>query len=237
MKVMNDRYRGYVTITFCQADVTGTLPEKILIKRKLSSALNYSTIGEVAISATSDLDFTVRDYFAIPNKTYTYACVPVVDSVEGTPVTGDVAVTFVGILVRDSTNAFVCGLNPEITSKRNCPVQYVKPFNGRTPHAVSNGSANYDTGTCKGLFLPLDSAGKPTLPTPASWNAEWNKSFLDFLTNRQTKLLKKYDGSIWMIHVDDTPYEEIGNVGSISLFSFNWTEIGDVPVANTVVVV
>lgn len=235
MEVVNDRYHGCVIITHTKEDVTGSLPTKVKIQRRFSQMLRYNTIGEKNITDATDLNFTALDYYVKPNKSYDYMFVYEFSTGEELSSKITISTPFVGILLRDSRGEYISGLNAKCSYKRNRAVKYVQSFYGRTPHAIINGNANYDTGNCSGLFLPLDDKGKPIICNPGQWNAEWNKAFLDFLTNGEVKLLKIYSGEMWMVQIDDTPYEELASVGSISDFRFSWTEITDVPETELVV--
>lgn len=92
------------------------------------------------------------------------------------------------------------------------------------PYVVNNGIAKYYSGTFSAAFFPIEDCCR----------VEGNDAYKlrnqidEFLTDGDVKILKKFDGDIWMINVvGDIKRNDEGHWNYISQ-SFDWVEAGNV---------
>lgn len=160
--------------------------------------------------------------------TYEYAIVPLIGNDEAITVSGTVESSFDGIYILDReqlwgtivTDAF-------INTVRNIEKSYQTTLNNRYPVSSSAAVVNYDSGSATGEFVPFDN-NTCELIYDDGVRTEYQKRFMDFLTNYRAKILKSLDGRIWLVDVNPSPSDSAENMYNRRLVTFNWTEIGDV---------
>lgn len=171
------------------------------------------------------LNFTYYDKTCRANTRYEYTIVPVIGQVEGNFYASEITTDFCGLIIMDDTYIYQTELDVTINTKRSKPRNTISTINRKYPYQISNGAANYDTGTTSAQWVPYDSSTD-------TWNMDaardYVSSFKDFLNNGAAKLMKYYDGRMWIIDVsssDISDTEEV-SVGQVHT-SFDWVEIGD----------
>ncbi len=129
----------------------------IILKSRPEGRFKWKTIAVKETKSIEDFVLNYPDYLVASGQTMEYALVPILYGMEG-----DYATTFATpkytkmFLIEDQ---IVWGT--EITdgfcdTTRNLPSSTVELLNSRYPLFIRNTIANYDTGSCKGSFVPLD---------------------------------------------------------------------------------
>lgn len=164
----------------------------------------------------------------INSAQYEYAIIPVVNGIQVNAVSQTVKSEFTGIYIMEAdefwgtivTDAF-------INTTRNIAKTFQTTLNYRYPKGISNEVVNYDTGSTSGEFLPFDH-NTCILQTEDDVRVPYQRRFMDFLTDYKMKILKSFDGRIWLIDINPSPTDNADGMYNRRIISFNWTEIGSV---------
>lgn len=204
--------------------------EFLRIKRRKKNTYNWITLFEVdPRTEPSGWQFTRYDCTAQSDQDYDYAIVPVAGSVEGNLNITTVYSCFNGIYIFEGGEeklSFCSHAEYDNPISRNKPTTSLVTLGSQYPFTVSNGVANYDSGTFSGIFAPLV-FGNIDLEDHARFRDE----VLAFLTDGKVKLLKQDDGRIWLCQlasgvVDEEIFSRMIE-HDISKISFDWVQIGD----------
>ena len=128
----------------------------IVLKSRNEGEFKWKTIFVKEVHDINDFVINYPDYFIASGQTVEYAIVNVLYGSEGNYATTKITPKFTKMfLIEDN---IVWGTN--ITdgycdTTRNIPSSNVELLNRKYPIFVRNTIANYDTGTCKGSFVPL----------------------------------------------------------------------------------
>lgn len=218
-KFQNNILAGNVDFTLA------SISDLIIKKRKLTD-YKWTTIHKIPIATEEDFDFFYNDIVVASNTTYEYAAVPVLNGVEGAYQTIGVYVEFDGCFVVDTTNAYQVLLDFSSNSlNRTIKSTVVEPVNSKYPYVYYYGQSKYDKFPITGAFIELNK-------NDGTWdvNNGWRhrKAFRDFISNQRTKIVKFYDGRIYMASAIDDINETIGGHPDLVHTTVNFIEVGDV---------
>ena len=199
----------------------------IKIKRRIKGAFDWLTLKYIDISSLEDLSFTFNDFLNGYNIEYEYAFVPVINGVEGEYIINNVLSKFNGVFIGDAEQVFkfLYGTNYTANS-RNQQVGTFMPLGKEYPIIVANGVLSYESGTFTGTVLNDDFEQNGQIDRAAIVS---KKDVLkDYLTNKKPKILKDWNGNIWLVMiVDNIPVNYLQGSGmGIPQVQFNWVEIG-----------
>lgn len=197
----------------------------LLVKRKEVGETQWMTIAEHPVSTIEDFTFAGIDKYARGNSEYQYAIVPTLGNVEGNYTTVDVESKFEGIFLAENDIIYGSYITGDfVDTTRVLPSTVLSLPNQKYGVYCSNSIANYDTGSISCTFVYLD---EKTCEYDFEHIANQTKNIMKYLTNRKPKLLKIYDGRMWLIMVTGNPTD----TGETSIYnriiSFEWAEIGD----------
>ena len=205
-----------------RADTVSTVRVK---RRERGENGSWITLKEFPIKETSDFTFTYVDRYARARTEYEYAVVPLINNVEMNYTIGTVYSDFDGIIICDSNESYQTVADESIqTVTRRNPASIIEPLDSVYPYVIHNGNTNYDTGTVQGLFVEID-WDKKIFKTKSSFMLR--DTVMHFLSNGQPKILKSFDGRIWMVDITSDPTATVQNHPDQVSISFNFTEIGD----------
>lgn len=195
-------------------------------RREKGEDSSWLTIKEVKVESVKDFTFTYIDRYAKAKTEYEYAVVPVVNNIEMEYTIGSVYSSFDGMIVCDKDESYqsVADTSIQPTTRRN-PSQVVETLDGKYPHVIYNGNARYDSGSAQGLFVEID-WDKKVFKTETG--VSYRDKVISFLTNGKPKVLKYFDGRIWLIDVTGDPTLGVQNHPDQVSISFAFTEIGSV---------
>ena len=200
----------------------------IKIKRRVKGEFNWITLAEIQINTEEDFKFTFNDILNENLITYEYALVMMMEDVEGDYIINDIYSNFNGVFICDTSSIykFMAGVKYG-QGQRVQKIGTFEPFGSQYPIFISNGLLNYTTGSVTGDILPADFYTDGLINR--SEGVKLKKELLDFLTNKNPKVIKDWNGNIWLVMIVDNPsisYKDNYGMGLASV-SFNYSEIGD----------
>lgn len=168
------------------------------------------------------------DYTASDDQEYEYALVPVFDGNEGNYLIVTAKSQFDGVFITDGTDIYkfyadVAYGNFQQTQKVNAH----EPFGRKYPVIVSNAATNYMAGSMSGMVFAGDYLKTGKIDRKAI--ASERDTLLKFLTNKKPKILKDWNGNIWMVAIVDNPsvtYYDGSGMGLMNV-SMTFMEVGD----------
>lgn len=198
----------------------------IKVKRRVKGTFDWITLFTVPIEKISDVDFVRYDYIAKNDETYEYAIVPVLGNTEGDYSINSIKSEFYGIFITDNTTTYK--FLEDATYSNNTKAHRTgiyEPYGSKYPVVISNGDLSYESGSLSGTILKVSDNGEIDRNT----TRQRLKAIKDFLSTSNGKVLKDFNGNIWLVTVnDDISSNYVTEVGmGFAQISFNWTEIGD----------
>jgi hypothetical protein len=194
----------------------------IKIKAREYGTYAWITLYEKAINSIADLNIAYQDYRVPSGKTIQYALVPVSEgNIEGDYVIVDVVTKWNKIFVTDETTTL--SLFPNVSygeTVSNINVGMLMPINSKYPIVIKNSNTDYESGSITGLIVNSN--------LPKNFNSlqtvELMKQWKTMLKNGKPKIIKDYNGNIWIGRIIDSPtnsyFANFGNkMGQIS-FSY-----------------
>ena len=216
------------TISGGNIDLLLTQLDTIALKRRIPGTFDWTTLKRVPITQTSDLSFTYCDNLAADNQEYEYALVPSLAYIEGEYITQSVLSKFNGVFVCDASSIykFYAGVQFGAQSIANKASVY-EPLSSKYPIVVTNGALEYLRASFTGTVVSPAEMDSRVLDSVA--NLKYRNELYSFLNNKKAKIIKDWNGNLWLVMVVDnltaTPNNMIG--GQLSTVMFNFVEIGD----------
>lgn len=198
--------------------------DSVFIKRRKKGNYNWVYLFEIPIDELEDFNFERYDDYVASRQEYEYAIVPKLNNVEGNYNVNSVYAEFQGIFVVAKDRIFNTVLEPEVQTQKNHSISVINTMNSKYPFTVSQSLNNFYSGTASGVFVEVDKNGCKFLFEDSY---KYRHEFLEFLANGRAKILKLWDGRIWMVVVSDNPVENQDSNTLKFTTSFGWTEIGD----------
>ena len=189
--------------------------------------LKWVTIKDVPIYDESSLSEIIRDYLVPSNETFEYAVIPVLQGVEGDYIKDFVTTDFNGVFITDTTNNF--NLNKKVSYSGISSVQEIgtlTPLGRKYPIVIKNGEADYETGSVSAMLLGKDYDKTHIINRKAV--VEQINDIKKFLKNNKPKILKDWNGNIWIIRIIGNPnvaYDNNYGMG-VGTVTFEWIEQG-----------
>lgn len=214
------------TITAGNVDYILAQISSIKVKRRVKGTFDWATLFTIPISKVSDVDFVRYDYIAKNNETYEYAIVPVIGNTEGEYSINSIKSEFYGIFITDNKSSykFLEGASYSGNERSN-QTGIFEPYGSKYPVVIKNGVLSYDKGTLTGIVITFDANQE----LDREGTIERLKAIENFLTEPTGKILKDFNGNIWLVSITDnipvTYYSEVGM--GFAQISFNWNEIGN----------
>lgn len=196
----------------------------IKIKRRAYGDFEWIQLYQVDIVTIDDFNiFKVDSY--VPNlEEFEYAIIPVLaDGAEGEYIVESIYSSFNGAYITDATQTFKFISNVESSISRNVSKSSLQPIGSRTPFFIRNSDVNYDKGSFSGKVLGEFENNRVVSRKEI---VQQSNDLLDFLTDGNVKILKDWNGNIWMCEIEDgiSIQNDMKN-GTIDV-SFNFTEQG-----------
>lgn len=232
----NNPYTGCIDVKIRKG---GSLGANIAYLKLYRKETNYSGSFELLykkpISAIEDLDIDITDITVKSGCNYMYS----LDLLTGEEASASIkengsatsSCWFDGLFVGDFDVQHMAQLNCSTSHDRKTEVNYITTLASRTPYRVSNSNVNYTTGKSSGLFLELDQYNNLI----SGDNCNYTNRIVDYLSDGNEKVLKTSDGGMWYVTIDDDISVDFDDYyKGMRSVSFDWTEIGDVPILRTV---
>lgn len=198
----------------------------VKIKRRVKGTFDWMTLSYVQVENVQDLAFTFNDFLNVYGTEYEYALVPITNEVEGNYIIDSVMSKFSGIYIGDAAQSFKFLYDVNYSSNaRNQQIGTFMPLGRAYPIIVANGVLSYESGNFTGSILN-DDFDKTGIIDRVAITKKKNQ-IKDYLTNKKPKILKDYNGNLWLIMITsniDVSYKS-GTSMAIPQVSFSWTEI------------
>lgn len=221
--------------------VTYNIPiTKLLVKRQDTADISgkWLTLYSQPITQASDMDFTFIDFLNQYGKTYKYALVPLLTQEQsgvevevegGYTVSDEVVSIFDGVFVADNTAIYKlkAGVNYGDLSKVQ-EVGNINTIGSKYPIIVSNSKVDYRTASLSATIVADDYYNNGNLNRMDM--VQKRELMESFFTNKRAKILKDWNGNIWLVvFTDNINITFINEYGmGIATLTAAWTEIGDV---------
>lgn len=211
-------------------EYTAEQVSSIRIKRRRKNTYQWITIFEIPIETYEDFIFERFDRFARNNVEYEYSFVPVTNNIEGNINANSIISKFEGVFIMEKEEAFGAILEALVSNiQKNKPTSVVTTLGSKFPYVVSNGEADYYSGSVTAAFIEYDEI-KCQWKYAAGF--EYRDKLMTFLDNKKPKFLKSDDGRAWIIKVISSPAEATNGDPDYISTTFNFVQIGDVESSN-----
>ena len=193
-----------------------------------NSKYDWITLKYIPVESVSDLVFVFDDFLNAYGTEYDYALVPVTGGVEGDYIIDSIMSKFNGVFIGDAEQTFK--FLYDVSYSSNSRMQQVgtfEPLGRQYPIIVANGLLSYETGSVSATIL--DDAFEETRVPDRVKTTNKKNALKDFLTNKNPKLMKDFNGNIWLIMVT-SPIEMNylqGSAMGVPKVQFTWTQVGD----------
>ena len=200
--------------------------DTILVKCREKGTFNWITIYTKNIETLDDFRINLKDYYRPSQKDYEYMVVSYCNGVENAYVTQTVYSEFEGLYICDKDNIYgtlyeLDFVNSTVTTGGTI----LNLLNSEYPSIVNNSNSNYESGSTSGSFIRFDQqTGQVNVPGGNDYRSLVKK----WLNNKRPKVLKFYDGRIWLIGINGAISDSAENHNDNRKLSFDWIEIGDV---------
>lgn len=204
----------------------------IRIKRRPVGSFDWITIREIPVETLEDISFIFDDNFGANLTEYEYAWVPVLNEVEGNYIIKSILSQFNGVFICDLETVYkFVGDVAYGTSEQVQKIGTFEPFGRQYPVYVSNAMTNYQKGSLSAKIM-----GR--YETTGVFNRQEmvseKNALLSWLTNKQAKIIKDYNGNIWLVVIIGNPsviYNGKWGNGIMDV-SLNYSETGSVDSAS-----
>ena len=211
----------------------------LLVKRQDVDDVSggWLTLYSQPITQASDMDFTFIDFLNQYGKTYKYALVPLLTQTQsgvevevegGYTVSDEVQSVFDGVFIADSTGSQKCKANVGYGNvDMNQVVGSITPIGAKYPIIITNSHNQYHNGSISGTIVPDDYYFNGNLSRIDM--VKKRNELEQFLTNKRVKVIKDWNGNIWLVMIMDNVSCTFNNTYGMGIvdFSTNWTEVGD----------
>lgn len=203
----------------------------IILKSRTEGNFKWKTIFVKEVHALEDFVINYPDYFVASGQPVEYAVTNIMSGCEGAYATTAVISKFSKMFLIEGDTVW----GTEITdgfcdTTRNIPSSTVELLHCRYPIFIRNTIANYDTGSCKGAFVPLDEdTCEFAYDSEQDYERiQYQREFMDYICDSIPKILKLPDGRLWLIHVTPSPSDTANQQYNDREISWSWVEIGNV---------
>lgn len=196
----------------------------MFIKRRMEGSYKWVTLHNVPIVDQESLNFFFNDISAASNTKYDYAAVPIINGVEGTYQVVSCETYFEGAFIIDPTHSYQLLLNMDGTNlSRNNPSEVIEPPSSRYPYVNYYSMQRYEKFSLSGIFI--ERIGDYDWDISHGW--KYRRALRDFATNHLTKIVKFYDGRLYMACVVDSITENATGHPDAITTTMQFVEVGD----------
>lgn len=201
----------------------------IKIKRRKINESNWLTLTTIPINTVEDLNFTFNDMLNAYGVEYEYAFIPIMaGNVEGTyELNNTILSQFNGVFIGNADTIYKFLYEVKYgNNQRNQKVGIFQVLGKQFPVFVANGQLSYESGSVTATLLNDDYQKTGVIDRVQI--TQKKDALKDFLTDKTPKILKDWNGNIWLCIINDNVslnYKENFGMG-IPVITFNWTEIG-----------
>lgn len=197
----------------------------VKIKAREVGQFDYVTLYNIPIVSEEDLTFTVYDYRVPNGYNIEYSMVLIQNGdIEGQYITTTVESKWRRLFVSDDTMTLSLIGNVSFGNiTKHVPTGVLQPIGSKYPTVIRNSNVNYYSGSVSGTIM-CDDYTKIDRAEFVKLRETW----CDFLTNGKTKVIKDWNGNIFIAQISDEPSislnQTLGN--SIGNIGFSFVEQG-----------
>lgn len=199
------------------------------------NVFNIPIVGTEAEKSELLSDIFVKDYLTKNNTNYAYSIVPLFvegDIIrEGTPNEGETMLT----VTSQFNGVFICSrdnfqkLYAEVSYDDMSTIQLTgvhETLGSTFPIVVANAQVHYHKSGVGGMILNKEFYDNDELNRSDLVKAR--EEFIEFITDKKPKIIKDWNGNIWLVMItDDVSYSFANNWGmGLGNAHFTWTELG-----------
>ena len=211
----------------------------LLVKRQDTSnpSGTWLTLYMKPVTQADDMDFTYIDFLNQYGKTYKYALVPLLRQKQGDvdveieggyTLSNAVDSVFDGVFIADADMSQRVKAGASYGNvATNQSVGTLTPIGAQYPVVITNSHNRYDSGSISGYIVPSDFYSTGNL-SRTDIVKKYNE-IKQFLTNKKPKVIKDWNGNIWLTMILDNidcTFDNNYGMGMIT-FSANWVQVGD----------
>lgn len=204
----------------------------IVLKSRTEGSFQWKTIAVKEVKSTADFVINYPDYFTASGESVEYAIVPMLYGSEGTYARTKTICRFDKTFLIEGDTVWGTELTDGFCdTTRNIPSSTVELLNSKYPVFVRNTSANYDTGSCRGSFVPFADEEGCELAYDARCDyqrTKYQREFMNFICDGIPKILKLPDGRLWLVQITPNPADTANEQYNDRDISWSWVEVGDV---------
>ena len=200
------------------------------LKRREVGTFEWTGLYEHYFTDINDINFVYIDRYAKGNNTeYEYCIAPVSsEGIEQTYNTVKVVSSFDGAVICDKETSYHILLEPAVDSTtRNREGTVVITMNNKYPFVFYGSNANYYSGEFSGVAIDYNVEGTLEDYFLPDDSVEFRDKLVDWLTNGEPKILKMYDGRIWMVNINGNVTLDNSDHYKKVRVSFEFVEVGD----------
>ena len=196
----------------------------IKIKKRFAGDFAWKTIYIKEVVNNEDFTIDFYDYLEPSNREVEYSYVAVIGGVDMDSTSNSVRSEFYNYFIvgaGDECYPMIVDMDNTVTYNRESQI-IVSP-GSKYPYVVNNGVAKYYSGVINVTFFELDKNCQ--LKVDSGW--EYRNHIDEFLTNGEAKIIKSFEGDMWMVHITNSiPRSNNGHHQLVSQ-QINWVEGGD----------
>lgn len=203
----------------------------LVLKRRLENDFKWNTLTVKDIASIEDFAIYYNDYTNAAGACYEYAVVPVLYGIEGIYSSCKTESAFEDLFLIEDNLVYSTDITDSFCdTTRNIPSSTVELLNSKYPVFVRNTIANYDSGSCRGSFVPFeeDECTRDFSKDGDYKRITYQKSVMDMLADGIPKILKLPDGRSWLIQTTPSPTDTAEDSYNNRYITFSWVEIGDI---------
>lgn len=201
----------------------------LILKVREQNSFAWKTILTKEVKTIGDFVINYPDYFAASGQPCEYAIVPVLYGTEGNYATSKITLSLDKMFLIEGNAVWSTDITDGFCdTTRNIPSATVELLNSKYPIYVRNTTANYDTGSCTGSFVPLVDCELLYEKEHDYRRTKYQREFMDFISDGIPKILKMPDGRVWIVQITPNPSDTANTIYNNRNVSFSWVEVGDV---------
>ena len=200
----------------------------VYIKRRVKGTFAWLTLYDITMESAEQMSFTKYDLLNQHGVTSEYAFVPYLkDGTECAYIIKEVESSLDGVFMCSpgAVVKFYGGLSYGSASVAN-KTGVFEPLGSKYPIVVANANTQYYKGSLNSTAMSFSQLMSDKFDRVS--NTAYLSALANFVTNKTTKILKDWNGNIWLVAVlDDANVAYDSNVGmGLGNVSFSFIEIG-----------
>jgi hypothetical protein len=207
--------------------LNGMIIENLLIKKRKINTLTWEDVVTLSFN-NSIVNYSYIDNLVEGSETYEYAVFPSTSTVTGDYIINNIDVDFEGAFLLDKNSNYQLLYNLELGDVNlNIPNSTVELLGAQYPIIMYSSDVQYKSGSLKAMLVSNTTATGSGIDAVAE--KIYRKTLMDFLTNKNPKILKDMGGQYILINIVGAPKLTPNNSlnGFIYDLSFDWVEVGN----------